>query len=76
MSAPYAGQTQVNDASPEVADGILSLFVGASMIYRSGSAAGAEARAFHVMATLEGGMMLAPAYRSIEAFNQAAASLA
>jgi hypothetical protein len=27
------------------------------------------------MATLEGGMMLARAYRSIEAFDQAAASL-
>ena len=35
----------------------------------------AEARAFHVMATLEGGMMLARAYRDIGAFDQAVASL-
>lgn len=33
----------------------------------------AIARAFHVMATLEGGMMLARAYGSIEAFDQATA---
>jgi TetR/AcrR family transcriptional regulator, transcriptional repressor for nem operon len=37
---------------------------------------GAEARAFHVIATLEGGMMLARVYQSIEAFDQAATSLA
>jgi TetR/AcrR family transcriptional repressor of nem operon len=36
----------------------------------------AEARAFHVMATLEGGMMLARAYRDIGAFDQATDSLA
>jgi hypothetical protein len=36
----------------------------------------AEARAFHVMATLEGGMMLARAYRDIGAFDQATESLA
>jgi TetR/AcrR family transcriptional repressor of nem operon len=35
----------------------------------------AEARAFHVMATLEGGMMLARAYRDIGAFDQATESL-
>ena len=35
----------------------------------------AEARAFHVMATLEGGMMLARVYRDIGAFDQAVASL-
>jgi TetR/AcrR family transcriptional regulator, transcriptional repressor for nem operon len=35
----------------------------------------AEARAFHVMATLEGGMMLARAYRDIGAFDQAVSSL-
>jgi TetR/AcrR family transcriptional repressor of nem operon len=34
---------------------------------------GATTRAFHVMATLEGGMMLARAYGSIEAFDQATA---
>jgi TetR/AcrR family transcriptional regulator, transcriptional repressor for nem operon len=36
----------------------------------------ADARAFHVMATLEGGMMLARAYRDIGAFDQATESLA
>jgi TetR/AcrR family transcriptional repressor of nem operon len=35
-----------------------------------------EARAFHVMATLEGGMMIARAYRDIGAFDQAIDSLA
>lgn len=35
----------------------------------------AEARAFHIMATLEGGMMLSRAYRDIEAFDQAVACL-
>jgi TetR/AcrR family transcriptional regulator, transcriptional repressor for nem operon len=35
----------------------------------------AEARAFHIMATLEGGMMLARAYRDIGVFDQAAADL-
>ena len=35
----------------------------------------AEARAFHVMATLEGGSMLARVYGNIEAFDQAAAGL-
>jgi hypothetical protein len=50
--------------------------VAALMIFRIGSGARPrETRAFHVMATLEGGMMLARAYRSIEAFDQAAASL-
>jgi len=36
----------------------------------------AEAESFHVMATLEGGMMLARAYRDIGAFDQATDSLA
>jgi TetR/AcrR family transcriptional repressor of nem operon len=35
----------------------------------------AEMRAFHIMATLEGGMMLARAYRDIGVFDQAAADL-
>jgi TetR/AcrR family transcriptional repressor of nem operon len=35
----------------------------------------AEARAFHVIATLEGGSMLARVYGHIEAFDQAAAGL-
>ncbi len=35
----------------------------------------AEARAFQVMATLEGGMMLARVYKDVEAFDQAAAAL-
>lgn len=36
----------------------------------------AQARAFHVMATLEGGMILARAYGDIAAFDQATSSLA
>lgn len=35
----------------------------------------AEVRAFHVMATLEGAMILARSFGSIEAFDQAAANL-
>jgi len=63
--------------SPEVAEEIVSLFRRCidDLSQRIGGP-GAEARAFHVMATLEGGMRLARAYRSIEAFDQAAASLA
>ena len=63
--------------SPEVAEEIVSLFRRCidDLSQRIGGP-GAEARAFHVMAALEGGMMLASAYRSIEAFDQAAASLA
>jgi TetR/AcrR family transcriptional repressor of nem operon len=62
--------------SPEVAEEIQSFSASALMIFRIGSGARPrETRAFHVMATLEGGMMLARAYRSIEAFDQAAASL-
>lgn len=34
-----------------------------------------QARAFHVMATLEGGMILARVYGDIAAFDQATASL-
>jgi TetR/AcrR family transcriptional repressor of nem operon len=62
--------------SPEVAEEILSFFRRCidDLSERIGGP-GAEARAFHVMATLEGGMMLARAYRSIEPFDQAAASL-
>jgi TetR/AcrR family transcriptional regulator, transcriptional repressor for nem operon len=37
---------------------------------------GAEARAYNVIATLEGAMMLARSYDNIEAFDQATASLA
>jgi TetR/AcrR family transcriptional regulator, transcriptional repressor for nem operon len=62
---------------PEVAEEIVSFFRRCidDLSQRIGGP-GSEARAFHVMATLEGGMMLACAYRSIEAFDQAAASLA
>ena len=62
--------------SPELAEEIQSFFRRciADLSQRIGGPA-AEARAFHVMATLEGGMMLASAYRSIEVFDQAAASL-
>ena len=54
--------------SPEVAEEIVSLFRRCidDLSQRMGGP----------MAALEGGMMLASAYRSIEAFDQAAASLA
>src|SRR4029077_6129541 len=63
--------------SPGVGEGIGSLFRRCidDLSQRIGGP-GAEARAFHVMAALEGGMMLARAYRSIQPFDQAAASLA
>src|SRR5258707_8012658 len=56
--------------SPEVAEEILSFFrrcIG-DLSQRIGGP-DAEARAFHVMATLEGGVMLARVYRDIEAFD-------
>ena len=62
--------------SPEVAEEIVSLFRRCidDLSQRIGGP-GAEPRASHVMATLEGGMMLARAYRDIGAFDQAVASL-
>jgi TetR/AcrR family transcriptional repressor of nem operon len=62
--------------APEVAEEILSFFRRCidDLSQRIGGP-GAEARAFHVMATLEGAMMLARAYRSVEVFDQAVATL-
>src|ERR1700722_12154977 len=62
--------------SPEVANEILSFFrrcIG-DLSQRMGGP-DAEARAFQVIATLEGGMMLARAYQDTSAFDQAAAGL-
>jgi TetR/AcrR family transcriptional repressor of nem operon len=63
--------------SPEVADEIKSFFRRCidDLSARIGGPA-AESQAFHVMATLEGGMMLARAYRSIEPFDHAVEALA
>jgi TetR/AcrR family transcriptional repressor of nem operon len=62
--------------APEVAEEILSFFRRCiDDLSRRIGGPGAEARAFHVMATLEGAMMLARAYRSVEVFDQAVASL-
>jgi TetR/AcrR family transcriptional regulator, transcriptional repressor for nem operon len=62
--------------APEVAEEILCFFrrcIGD--LSRRIDGPGAEARAFHVMATLEGAMMLARAYRDIDVFDLAAANL-
>jgi TetR/AcrR family transcriptional repressor of nem operon len=67
---------EVGVLSPEVAEEILSFFRRCiDDLSRRIGGPGAEARAFHVMATLEGGMMLARAYGDIEAFDQATAGL-
>jgi TetR/AcrR family transcriptional regulator, transcriptional repressor for nem operon len=59
--------------SPEVAEEIQSFFRRCihDLTRRIGGP-GAETRAFHTMATLEGSMMLARACQSIEAFDRAA----
>src|SRR5258706_2489735 len=63
--------------SPEVAEEAQSFFrCCIDDLTRRVGGPGAEARAFHVIATLEGGMMLARVYQSIQAFDQAATSLA
>jgi TetR/AcrR family transcriptional repressor of nem operon len=63
--------------SPEVANEILTFFRRCieDLSQRIGGP-DAEARAFQVIATLEGGMMLARAYQDTSAFDQAAAGLA
>ena len=62
--------------SPEVGDEILFFFRRCieDLTQRIGGADG-EARAFQVIATLEGGMMLARAYQATAAFDRAAAGL-
>jgi TetR/AcrR family transcriptional regulator, transcriptional repressor for nem operon len=61
---------------PEVAKETLSFFRRCieDLSRRIGGPDG-EARAFQILATLEGGMMLARAYQDIEAFDQAVAGL-
>jgi TetR/AcrR family transcriptional repressor of nem operon len=61
---------------PEVAKEILSFFRRCieDLSRRIGGPDG-ETRAFQILATLEGGMMLARAYQNIEAFDQAVAGL-
>jgi TetR/AcrR family transcriptional regulator, transcriptional repressor for nem operon len=62
--------------SPEIANEILSFFRRCveDLSQRIGGL-DAEARAFQVIATLEGGMMLARAYQDTQAFDQAVAGL-
>jgi TetR/AcrR family transcriptional repressor of nem operon len=62
--------------SPEVASEILSFFRRCieDLSRRIGGPA-AEARAFQVLATFEGGMMLARSYQDVEAFDRAVAGL-
>ena len=67
---------EVGVLSAEVAEEILSFFRRCidDLSQRIGGP-DAEARDFHIMATLEGDMMLARAYRDIGVFDQAAADL-
>jgi TetR/AcrR family transcriptional regulator, transcriptional repressor for nem operon len=61
---------------PDVAKEVLSFFQRCvDDLSRRLGGPDAEARAFHVMATLEGGSMLARVYGNIEAFDQAVAGL-
>ena len=63
--------------TPEVVEEIRSFFRRCvDVLTRRIGGPEAEAQAFHIMATLEGGMMLARAYRDIGAFDQATDSLA
>jgi TetR/AcrR family transcriptional repressor of nem operon len=62
--------------SPEVATEILSFFRRCiEDLSRRLGGDNAEAKAFHIMATFEGGMMLSRAYKNVDAFDQAVAGL-
>jgi TetR/AcrR family transcriptional repressor of nem operon len=62
--------------SPEIADVIRSFFRGCiEDLSRRMGGPESVTRAFHIMAALEGGMMLARAYDDIEAFDRATAGL-
>jgi len=62
--------------APEVASEILSFFRRCiEDLSRRIGGPDREARAFQILATLEGGMMLARAYQDVEAFDQAVAGL-
>jgi TetR/AcrR family transcriptional repressor of nem operon len=67
---------EIGALTPEVAHETQSFFRRCieDLSQRIGGS-GAEDRAYHVMATLEGGMMLARALGSIEAYDRAAADL-
>jgi TetR/AcrR family transcriptional repressor of nem operon len=62
--------------APKVITEVQSFFRGCieDLAWRIGSP-DATARAYHVMATLEGGMMLSRAYGDIDAFDQATSTL-
>ncbi|MBD9541382.1 TetR/AcrR family transcriptional regulator [Ensifer sp. ENS04] len=63
--------------APEVANEILAFFQRCiEDLSRRIGGADAEARAFQVMATLEGGMILARIYKDVSAFDKAVAALA
>lgn len=67
---------EVGVLSPDVTEEVLSFFRRCiDDLSRRIGGSNAEARAFHVMATLEGGSMLARVYGNIEAFDQAAVGL-
>jgi TetR/AcrR family transcriptional repressor of nem operon len=68
--------SETGGLSPEVAAEILSFFQRCieNLSQRIGGPDG-EARAFQVMATLEGGMILARVYQDAQAFDHAASAL-
>jgi TetR/AcrR family transcriptional regulator, transcriptional repressor for nem operon len=62
--------------APEVRAEVQSFFRGCiDDLARRLGGPGATARAYHIMATLEGGMVLARAYDDIDAFDQATSTL-
>ena len=67
---------EASGLSPKVANEILSFFRRCiEDLSRRIGGPDAEARAFQVLATLEGGMMLARAYQDVEAFDHAVIGL-
>jgi TetR/AcrR family transcriptional repressor of nem operon len=77
--SPLTGQPSKQSAgglSPEIASEVLFFFRRCveDLSQRIGGP-DAETRAFQIIATLEGGMMLARAYQDTDAFDQAVAGL-
>jgi len=69
--------TEAGALTPEVSEEVVSFFQRCiDDLSRRIGGPEAEARAFNVMATLEGALMLARAYGRIDAFDQAVANLA
>ena len=69
--------TEAGVLSQEISDEILGFFRRCiNDLARRIGGPDAEVRAFHVLATLEGAMVLARTYGTIEAFDQAVADLA